>query len=259
MVGVDTMKLRKKNAIIALLAATVALIGFASAWDSTNYLQYQYTKVVNTQAGEHLDWFGPSSGAEFGSSGAYGAESAHVASSVEDIQADLTPVYGTTPNTHDVLTQYGSATIGTKSPDLQNPSGAIMFGTATSGQNLELSGNFAGIIQALFSNTADVGVSGFTASTAPKVDSNGDKDPLFSAQIDTGDANIVDANLGQSATVGFQQINAIGAEPTLSGGVQTWGSFSGAYNPNGGDIKDIIISVANEQDFSLTTTGNAAI
>src|SRR5271157_1153672 len=226
-----TMNLSKMNAVIALLAVIVVLIGFAAAWDSTNYLQYQYTKVVDTQAGEHLDWFGPSSSsAEFGAPGAYGAESVHVASSVEDIQADLKPVYGTTPNTHDVLTQYGSATVGTKSPDLQNPSGIIMFGTATSGQNLELSGNFAGIIQALFCNTADVGVSGITASTAPKVDSNGDKDPLFSAQIDTGDANIVDANLGQSATVDFQQISAIGAVPTLSGGIQSWGSFSGAYN-----------------------------
>jgi hypothetical protein len=244
------------NAVIALLAVTVALVGFAAAWDSTNYLQYQFTKMVDTQAGEHLDWFGPSSSsAEFGASGAYGAEGAHVASSVEDIQAGLKPVYGTTPNTHDILTQYGSATVGTASPDLQNPCGVIKFGTATSGQNLELSGNFAGIIQALFCNTADVGVSGITASTAPKVDSNGDKDPLFSAQIDTGDANIVDANLGQSATVDFQQISAIGAVPTLSGGVQSWGSFSGAYNPNGGDIKDIMISVANEQDFSLTNAG----
>ncbi|MGD0953706.1 MAG: hypothetical protein ABR985_15180 [Methanotrichaceae archaeon] len=215
--------------------------------------------MVDTQAGEYLDWFGPSSSssAEFGSSGAYGPESAHVASSVEDIQADLKPVYGTTPDTHDVLIQFGSATVSTASGDLQDPSGIIMFGTATSGQNLDLCGNYAGTIQALFSNTADVGVSGITASTAPKVDSNGDKDPLFSAQIDTGDANIVDANLGQSTTVGFQQINAIGAVPTLSGDVQTWGSFSGAYNPNGRDIKDIVISVANEQDFSLATTGNS--
>lgn len=252
------MKINKMKAIIALLAAALALTGFAAAWDSTNYLQYQYTKMVDTQAGEHLDWFSQSSsGAQFEASGAYGAESAHVAGSVEDIQADLNSVYGITPHTHDVLTQFGSATVSTASGDLQNPSGIIILGTATSGQNLELSGNYAGTIQALFSNTADVGVGGITASTAPKVDSNGDHDPLFSAQIDTGDANIVDANLGQSATVGFQQINAIGAVPTLSGDVQAWGSFSGAYNTNGGDIKDIVIYVANEQDFSLTTAGNS--
>jgi hypothetical protein len=186
---------------------------------------------------------------------ATGAGSAYVGNSVEDIQADLKPVYGTTPDTHDVLTQFGSATVGTKSPDLQNPSDIIMFGTATSGQNLELSGNYAGVIQAFFSNTADVGVSGITASTPPDRSNptSNDKDPFLSAQIDTGDANIVDANLGQSATVGFEQIDAIDAVPALSGDVQTWGSFSGAYNPNDGDIKDIVISVANEQDFSLNS------
>lgn len=248
----------KMRVAIVLMAAAVTLIGFAAAWDSTNYLQYQYTKMVDTQAGEHLDWFVPAlSGALFSTSGAYGAESAHVSNIIEDIQADLTPIHGTTPNTHDVLTQFGSATVGTKSPDPQNPTGLIMFGTATSGQNLELSGNYAGVIQALFSNTADIGVGGIIASTAPERANNpesGENDPLFSAQIDTGDAKIVDANLGQSATVGFQQTNAIGSVPTLSGDVKTWGSFSGAYNPNGGNIKDIVISVANEQDFSLTST-----
>ena len=38
------MNLSKWKALIALLVATVALIGSAAAWDSTNYLQYQYTK-----------------------------------------------------------------------------------------------------------------------------------------------------------------------------------------------------------------------
>ena len=75
-------------------------------------------------------------------------------------------------------------------------------------------------------------------------------DPDFSVQIKTANSNVFDANLGQSATVGFMQFNANDAVPTFSGNAQNWGSFS-AYNSNSVDTKDIEISFANKQDFSL--------
>jgi hypothetical protein len=156
----------------------------------------------------------------------------------------------------DVLTQYGSATLGIKSGDVLSLSGATMFGTAASAQTLERGGNIEGGLQALFDNWADVGVSGIiTASTAPLSSDfpiRDDIDPKFSAQIDTEDANIFDANLGQSATVGFLQIGDIGAVPTFSGDAKNWASF-GTHNLDSSDIKDIEISVANKQDFSLTS------
>ena len=41
----------------------------------------------------------------------------------------------------DVLTQYGSATVSTTSGELQGSTGINMYGTATSGQNLDQCGN----------------------------------------------------------------------------------------------------------------------
>ena len=76
----------------------------------------------------------------------------------------------------DVLTQYGSATVGINSGELQSPSGANIYGSATSGQNLEQGGNLEGDLRALFHNWADVGVSGInTASTAPASSTSGDQ------------------------------------------------------------------------------------
>lgn len=153
----------------------------------------------------------------------------------------------------DVLTQYGSANLGINSGDLQSPSGANLFGTATSGQNLEQGGKLYDDLQALFHNWVDIGASGIiTASTAPDSSDrtkSGDIDPNFSAQIKTVDPNIFDANLGQSATIGFLRLNANDAIPTFSGDAQNWASFT-AYNP-GEDVKNIEISFANKQDFSL--------
>jgi hypothetical protein len=265
------------KAIIVLLALAMALVGSAVAWDSTNYLNYQYTKVVNTQAGEHIDWFGPtpsepkqpdaSSSASFTGMGAYGAENGYVANSVDSITAALQPVYGTTPDTKDVLTQYGSAVVGTQAPDLQHPCEAIKFGTATAGENLALSGNYGGddskAVAALFSNVAAVGVDGVNVATAPEhggylpggVDyPNSGEDAIFSAQIEAEGAQFVDANLGSSATVGFEKIAAIGAFPTMSGGVNNWANFAGAYGTTSGSIVDVEASVANEQGFQMTNT-----
>jgi hypothetical protein len=183
-----------------------------------------------------------------------------VSNYIDNIMAELVPVYGNTPDTHDVLTQYGSAVVSTKAPDLQNPAGVIKSGTATAGENLALSGNYGmytdrDSVSALFSNLADVSIGGITASTAPDRSDyprSPDTPGRFSAEIEPENgARIVDANLGSSATVGFEKINAIGAIPTLSGGVQNWASFSGAYNPNGGNVNDIEASVANEQGFTL--------
>jgi hypothetical protein len=271
------------KAIIVLLAVTMALVGAAAAWDSTNNLQYTYTKTVNTQAGENLPFFftpatgtGPtakptdaSSSAQFTGAGAYGTENGFVGNSIADLIAVLQPViYGTAsvkPDTHDVLTQYGSATVATTSPDLQT-NNVIKSGTATAGENMALSGNYGGaegnIVQALFNNVAAVGIDGVNVETAPVLKATGDypttsdKDPLFSSQIEAESGFIVDANLGQSANVGFQKMAAIGAVPTMSGGVNNWASFSGAYgltNANGvySMPTDIEASVANEQGFSM--------
>jgi hypothetical protein len=264
------------KAIFVLLAVTMALVGAAAAWDSANNLQYTYTKTVNTQAGENLPFFftpvtttpakDASSSAQFTGDGAYGTENGFVGNSIADLIAVLQPVtYGTAsvkPDTHDVLTQYGSATVATTSPDLQK-NNVIKSGTATAGENLALSGNYGGaegnMVQALFNNVAAVGVDGVNVETAPArsdYPTSSDKDPAFSAQIEAEGGFIVDANLGQSANVGFQKLAAIGAVPTMSGGVNNWASFSGAYGLT--DAKgvysmptDIEASVANEQGFSM--------
>jgi hypothetical protein len=265
--------------IIVLLAVTMALVGAAAAWDSTNNLQYTYTKTVNTQAGENLPFFftpatttpagDASSSAQFTGDGAYGTENGFVGNSIANIVAVLQPVtYGKTsvlPDTHDVLTQFGSATVSTTSPDLQSDN-VIKSGTATAGENLALSGNYGGAdgkeVQALFNNVAAVGVDGVNVETAPvrgdypTSSDSATEGGIFSAQIEAEGGNIVDANLGQSATVGFQKIAAIGAVPTMSGGVNNWASFSGAYgltNANGvySMPTDIEASVANEQGFSM--------
>lgn len=260
--------------ISALLVVALALVGFAAAWDSTNYLSYQYQKIVDTQAGEHLDWFGPtvtdpvpdaSSSAQFQGLGAYGNEQAFVGNSIQNIRAPLQNAYGTTPDTLDVLTQYGSAVVGTVSPDLQDPCGVIKFGTATAGSNLALSGNYGGgegkDIQALINNVAEVGVDGVNVVTAPaRIDYPvpiGDPQASsnwFSGQIEAEGGYVVDANIGQSATVGFEKINAIGAVPTMSGSVNNWAGFDGAYGLNGAMPTDIEVSVANEQGFAMFGT-----
>ena len=269
------------KAIFVLLAVTMALVGAAAAWDSVNNLQYTYTKTVNTQAGENLPFFftpaagtkpadDASSSAQFTGDGAYGTENGFVGNSISSLTAVLQPVvYGTSsvlPDTHDVLTQYGSAVVGTKAPDLQKPCDVIKFGTATAGENLALSGNYGGgdgkEVQALFNNVAAVGVDGVNVETAPaRTDYPTSSDSateggIFSSQIEAEGGFIVDANLGQSATVGFEKIAAIGAVPTMSGGVNNWASFSGAYgltNANGvySMPTDIEASVANEQGFSM--------
>jgi len=270
------------KAIIVLLAVAVAIIGSAAAWDSTNQLNYQYTKTVNTQAGENLPWFGPTgttptgqdaqSGASFSGIGAYGAENGAVSNQVLDIIATLQPVtYGKAavlPDTHDVLTQSGSATVSTTSPDLQTDN-VIKSGTASACENLALSGNYGGgegkLVQALFDNNAAVGVDGVNVATAPEIQGlnpnqrfdypiSGDNDPAFSAQIEAEDAYIVDANLGSSASVGFEKIAAIGAIPTMSGGQAAWANFAGAYPVSQtGNIGDLETSIAGEQGFQMTS------
>lgn len=230
---------------------------------------------MNTQAGENLPFFftpaagatpadDASSSAQFTGDGAYGTENGFVGNSISSITAVLQPVvYGTAsvlPDTHDVLTQYGSATVATTSPDLQT-NNVIKSGTATAGENLALSGNYGGAdgkeVQALFNNVAAVGVDGVNVETAPAhsdyptSSDSATEGGIFSAQIEAEGAHIVDANLGQSATVGFQKIAAIGAVPTMSGGVNNWASFSGAYGLNGAMPTDIEASVANEQGFSM--------
>jgi len=268
------------KAIFVLLAVTMALVGAAAAWDSANNLQYTYTKTVNTQAGENLPFFftpaagtkpadDASSSAQFTGDGAYGTENGFVGNSISSLTAVLQPVvYGTAsvlPDTHDVLTQYGSATVATTSPDLQK-NNVIKSGTATAGENMALSGNYGGgdgkEVQALFNNVAAVGVDGVNVETAPaRTDYPTSSDSateggIFSSQIEAEGGFIVDANLGQSANVGFQKLAAIGAVPTMSGGVNNWASFSGAYGLT--DAKgvysmptDIEASVANEQGFSM--------
>lgn len=259
---------------IALLVVALALIGVSAAWDSTNYLNYQFTKVVNTQAGEHLDWFGPShdpgvtpvkdvtSSAEFTGLGAYGTEYAKVSNAVEDIKVGKATVAGGAVDTHDILTQGGSAVVGTVAPNPENPAGLKKFGTATAYENLHLSGAYTGDIQAKFSQDAACGVDGvnIAGSILPSTFDWPSAVPLetgdrpFSAQVEAEDCIVTEVDLGQSVSAGFAQIQAPGAFAMFSGETKAWAGFSGAYNPNGGQINDLEASVANEAVWTTSAT-----
>jgi hypothetical protein len=213
---------------LAILAALLAVMGIAGAWEETNYLSYQFNKVVDAQADEFPEWFnGVSSYASFYSyNSPYGYESAYVDNYASSLST-TSPLYdGQAVDTHDVLTQYGSATVGSKAPDLEAPGDVMRFGTATAGQNMALSGLYT---SASFSGYDYAGVNGndVSAYTYPDYWSNYPTVSVWAG----GDTQFVEADMGTAATIGFEQLMAPGAYPTMSGGFQAWGEFDGAFDP----------------------------
>lgn len=214
---------------LIILAAFMA-IGITGAWEESNYLNYQFQKVIDTQAGENLQWFsGTQSGANFfgyGPNGYLGADTSSYASSV---YADEIFYQGQYTDTYGVLTQYGSASIGSKSADFTTPGEIMSFGSATAGQNVALSGlyNYA---QFWGDNYAQVSQGEDSAYTYFDWDS-----ALAYPSVSiwaNGDSRFTQASMGMAANVGFEQLMAPEAIPVMSGGYNAWGSFAGAYNPN---------------------------
>jgi hypothetical protein len=202
-----------------MLVALLAIMGIAGAWEETNYLSYQFNKVVDAQADEFPEWFsGVYSSAGFWSGyGPYGYEQANVNNYASSLSTTSPGYDGQAVDTHDILTQYGSAVVGSKSPDLEAPGDVMSFGTATAGQNMAISGMYT---SASFSgeNYASVYAENLGAYTHP----DWLYDPTVSIWAE-GDTQFVEADMGTAATVGFEQLMAPGAYPTMSGGFQVWG------------------------------------
>jgi hypothetical protein len=232
-------------------------VGFASAWTSTNCLEYQYTKTVETQAGEHLNWFADgtdtTSGADFNSKGAYGREYAEINNELDEVDANLKDVagcYATTPTTKDTLTQGGYAIVFTEAPDLQEPCNLKKFGVANAWEEIDLSGNYAGQSGAATAdlyNEVNVGIDGI-AVQANTVN--------MQTEVDTGNNDgdrVVDAIMGSSITAGFKEINAYGAVPTMFGNVDAWAGFEGAYEAGNDNYVGIHTYVDGEGYFKMWT------
>jgi hypothetical protein len=251
------------KSIIVLLVAAMALVGFASAWTSQNCLEYQYTKVVKTQAGEHLDWFdgvegqsniATQSSASFTSEGEYGTESASILNRLDDVDANLIELPGcaltATPTTKDTLTQGGYAIVFTEAPDLQEPCNLKKFGVANAWEEIDLSGNYAGQSGAATAdlyNEVNVGIDGI-AVQANTVN--------MQTEVDTGNNDgdrVVDAIMGSSITAGFKEINAYGAVPTMFGNVDAWAGFEGAYEAGNDNYVGIHTYVDGEGYFKMWT------
>jgi len=243
--------------IVALMIAALAMIGFAAAWDTTEQMQYQYQKTVDTQAGENLQWLdGASSYAGFNSQTGYGNSNAWTDNFVGGISASAQPVDGLSTNTDDYVAQSGSAIVQTASPDLENPSGIQYAGQASTSDDVHLSGNYADA-SATFGqcaglnmdswngcgNNNDFGVSG---SSCPW--DNGNTGSSIQAGYNT---NFVEADLGQSTSVGYEQINAPGALPTMSGSSSAWAGFSGAYTTDGSSFANIQTNKASSANFNM--------
>lgn len=75
--------------------------------------------------------------------------------------------------------------------------------------------------------------------------------------VDTG-TNWVEADLGQSTTVGYDQIQAEGASATMSGSAGAFAGFSGAYNLNPGQMPKVETMVAGSTGYEMTNSWSTA-
>lgn len=240
--------------IVVLMAVALALVGAAAAWEETNTLSYNFVKDVKTQAGEHLNWFDNTiSGAGFiQPNDPYGGDVrkvsptsgltppkkgdddsyALVINQLKDITVKSQPINGQTVNTHDILTQYGSAKVYEEAPDTQAPTNSIYTASATAGENIALSGLYTDAVATL-DNRAWVGVADYNAQTFPEAGKHTNQVEIESEGVgDHAPLGTVfsEANMGSQATVGINELQAVGALATLSGSFSQWGGFSGAYN-----------------------------
>lgn len=272
---------------ILVLLAVLAMIGFAAAWETTEQMQYAYQKSISQQAGETTSWLqGATSNAGFSSNSAYGTDKASVSNTLTTLSANLQTAPGSTsvPDTHDSLSQGGSATFATNAPDLENPAGVKASGTATTSQTVSLSGLYCGDlatvtngqrggVYALFDQTAATGLNGANTNVDVVGNANtaGDwpmvtdtytgtpvTEPKFSASVETptgqyGNTEFVEATLGQAISSGFEQLQAVGATPTMSGSQTNYAGFAGAFNPTGGVVQ-VETQVAGTGAFQMYNT-----
>ncbi|MGA9098835.1 MAG: hypothetical protein WB392_07890 [Methanotrichaceae archaeon] len=246
--------------ILVLMLAAMAMIGFAAAWDTTEQMQYTYQKTVDTQADQHLDWLdGTYSSASFGSQTGYGQSSGYMDNGVSDLTADLQPVNGLLPDTHNSLTQSGSAVATTSAPNLEDPSGIQYSGQASTSEDIHLSGNYADA-SALFNQYTGTGMNSWGCGNSNELSVYGYSNPYSTGwtgpSVETdgcnaGNTRFVEADLGQSMSIGYQQLNAPGADPTMSGMSGAWAGFSGAYTTNGASSADIQTNAVNSANFDM--------
>lgn len=260
--------------IILLLAAILAMVGFAVAWETTEQMQYGYQKSVSTQTGQNLSWLSSAqSNAYFTSGTAYGSDQASVVNGQTTIFAPLqtAPGSSTVPDTHNSISQGGVAVVTTAAPDLENPDGVKFSGQAATSEVVSLSGLYAGDlaanggVYALFNQKEGVGLSnanvlgttnggGDWPSTTNTVNNNKVTEPQYSAAIETGSGSfVVDAILGQTTTTGFQQLQAEGAVPTMNGSQSTYAGFGGAFTTNTNGITQVETQVAGSSAFQMTS------
>jgi len=249
--------------VIASMIVLMAIVGFASAWSETNTLQYQYTKQMSMEAGINTTAFiGANSGAQFSEPNSpYGTQSADIKNTLTGLTATLVPVNGATPDTHNMLTQGGSATVFAQSPNPEAPSDVMQSATATAFQNMALSGAFTDAA-ATFSNSADATVGNISVHTAFEHLDSGPAAVEVEAEPATDEATllgphagttITELNMGQSATVDMEKLQAVNAIPTLSGQSQLWGGFSGAYTLVPGNNPAVDVDIQGvEQNFWMT-------
>lgn len=247
---------------ILAVMALLAMVGFAAAFDSLETLTYTYTKDINYEAGEELGWLnGATSGAQSSSCTNYGQAKIDIDNKLCNVDDNLKCIGQKLSNTEDTLTQEGVGAVYTAAGDYQKPCEVKMAGFAKASQEVTVSGLFASeycwhdpvcvpgywegsgcfrhwvpgytipgyydtvpttpAVEASMQQCAVVGIDGFAVKGVGEV----------SGTVNTGiSTKIVDANIGQSTSVGFEQLQAVGAKPLMSGETTGWAGFSGAFS-----------------------------
>lgn len=242
---------------IAVLAV-LAIIGSAMAWDINEELEYTYTKSTFEQAGAGLtasQLADVKSGAYFYEpNGAYGDEAAKVTNKLESITIDrvdeLRGANLENANFYSTLTQGGSAAMTTRAMDGIDNSVLEISGDASAYQNLWVGGGFQQVA-AEFDSKAMVGTFGTSAPTYNFVVTDTDNAKAsVNSEID-GASEFMKANLGAQVTADVEQQWAGSGwlDPTYSGGLTMWASFSGACDP--GCVNPIISSVSGSAATAL--------
>lgn len=137
-----------------------------------------------------------------------------------------------------------------------------MSGTASTADYVMLSGNYNRASAALGQmaavgvggvnvmgntgqNTLNGGADNFNWPTTPL---DGTDNP-YTGLIETASGNFVEAQIGSTMTSGFEQLQAVGAFPTMFGSSGSYAGFSGAYASGG--MPQIETHVAGTTDFGM--------
>lgn len=247
---------------ILLLEVVLAMVGFATAWDINDQMQYAYQKTASQQTGQPLSWLSlAQSDADFASGTAYGADQASVANGPEIINGKLQTANSNTslPYTNDSLSQSqdGSTTGTTAAPDLESPDGITASGQAADPESIsQFYGSNTSVtdgVYALFLQKEGVDLSiadilGTVAIGGNRPEASGQGETQYSSAIETGASSfIVKANLGEPTTAGFDQIQAEGSIPTTSGGDSTYAGI-GSVGAN-----QVETQMADSTGFQMTS------